>query len=254
MLGPWTPLAGFLVGFLLVFLLIRWINSHMQGLFFLLGADEDSIIYLQFALFFPGIFIHELSHWLVATLSGVRTLGFSVWPEKKGKGRVQYGSVRIVQTDFVRSSLIGLAPLVGASLLIIVIGRYALGTETLRLVVASGNWGGLWSAVSGAARAPDFWLWFYLIFAISNAMFPSQSDRESWKPLIIYATIAGVLVYLSGWKPAFQSVPTILAQVTNPLIYAFGITAAVDLFFAVVIGILEIVVGRIRGKRVRYGK
>jgi hypothetical protein len=252
MFGPWTPLAVFVAGFLLVIFLTRWITRHMQGIMFLLGADEEVIMYLQFILFFPGILVHEVSHWITAQLLGVRTLHFSIWPKKKGKGKVQYGAVRIEQTDVFRASLIGLAPLVVASLLIILIGRYALGTEALRQVVAMGQWNQLWSALVQAARVPDFWLWMYLIFAISNAMFPSSSDREVWKPLIIYGLVAGGLVYLSGWKPPMESVQSVLAQAMNPLIYAFGITAAVDIFFAIVIGVVEIVLGRVLGNRVLY--
>jgi elongation factor P hydroxylase len=92
MFGPWTPLAVFVAGFLLVIFLTRWITRHMQGIMFLLGADEEVIMYLQFILFFPGILVHEVSHWITAQLLGVRTLHFSIWPKKKGKGKVQYGA------------------------------------------------------------------------------------------------------------------------------------------------------------------
>ena len=252
MLGPWTPVAAFFVAFVMVLLLTRWITHHLQGVLFLLGADEEVVMYLQFALLFPGILVHEAAHWLTAKLLGVRTLDFSVWPKRKTKGKVQYGAVRIAQTDIVRGSLIGLAPLVVASLLIIAIGRYALGTEALRQAVASGRWGQAWSALSQSIRAADFWLWMYLVFAISNAMFPSESDREAWKPLLLYAAVAAVLLYLAGWKPTMESVQGVLARVMNPLLYAFTVTAAVDLFFAAVIGLTEIVMGRLLGKRVVY--
>lgn len=252
MLGPWTPIAAFLVGFLMVLLLTRWITHHLQGLMFLLGADEEVVMYLQFIVLFPGILAHELAHWLTAKLLGVRTLEFSVRPKRKTKGKVQYGAVRIAQADIVRGSLIGLAPLLVASLLIIAIGRYALGTETLRQALASGQWEQVRGALSQSMRAADFWLWMYLIFAISNAMFPSESDREAWKPLLLYGAAVAVLLYLVGWKPPLESVQEAVARALNPLIYAFAVTAAVDFFFALVIGLVEIVVGRLLGKRVVY--
>jgi len=252
MLGPWTPIAAFFVGFVMVLLLTRWITHHLQGTLFLLGADEEIIMYLQFALLFPGILVHEVAHWLTAKLLGVRTLDFSVWPKRKTKSKVQYGAVRIAQTDIVRGSLIGLAPLVVASALIIAIGRYALGTEALRQAVASGRWGQVWDALAQSMRAADFWLWMYLIFAISNAMFPSESDREAWKPLLLYGAVVALLLYLVGWKPPLESVQGALAQVMNPLIYAFAVTAVVDFLFAVLIGALELVIGRLLGKRVVY--
>ncbi len=245
-------MVWFLIGFVLVFFLTRWINAHLQGTLLLLGVDADAIMVMQFVLLFPGILLHEISHWVAAKLLGVRTLGFSVWPQKKGQGKFQYGAVRIASADILRSSLIGLAPFVGASLVLILIGRYALGTETLRQVVALGQWSGLWGALAEATRAPDFWVWLYLIFAVSNAMFPSAADREAWKPLLVYIAIAGTLLYLAGWKPSLRAVPSFLEQVTNPLIYAFGITALADLFFAVTIGLLEVGIGAVLGRRVQY--
>lgn len=252
MFSQWAPLVGFFVGFLLVLFLTRWITRHMQGVMFLLGADEEIIMYLQFVLLLPGILVHEISHWVTAQLLGVRTLQFTIWPQRKGKGKVQYGAVRIEHVDVFRASLIGLAPLVVASLLIILIGRHSLGTEMLRQVVALGQWERLWDALMQSARAPDFWLWMYLIFAISNTMFPSESDREAWKPLLIYGLVAGVLVYFSGWKPPMESLQSLLAQIMNPLIYAFGITAIVDTLFVFVIGVAEVLLGRVLGKRVIY--
>jgi hypothetical protein len=251
-LGQWTPLLWFLLGFASLVILTRWINAHLQGLLLLLGADGDILVYLQFVIFAPGIFAHEASHWLAAKLLGVKTLQFSVWPKRKGKSKVQYGAVRIAPADVFRSSLIGLAPFIGASMLIIVIGRYALGAEALRQVVAQGKWGEVWNALLVAMRAPDFWLWLYLIFAISNAMFPSQADRESWRPVAIYLVIAGTLIYVSGWQAAIRTIPGLVAQITNPLIYAFGITAVADVVFAALIGAGELALGAIRNKKVQY--
>ena len=41
-------------------------------------------------------------------------------------------------------------------------------------------------------KTADFWLWLYLIFAVSNAMMPSESDRKPWLLAGLY--VAGVLV------------------------------------------------------------
>lgn len=250
--AQWVPLLWFLLGFVSLILLVRWINKHLQGLLRLLGADAEVIMYLQFVVFAPGILIHEISHWLAAKALGVSTLGFSVWPRKKSKDRIQYGAVRIAATDIVRSSLIGLAPFLVASALIILIGNYALGAQALRAVVVQGQWDQLWPALADAVSSADFWLWLYLVFVISNAMFPSQADRESWRPLGLYLAIALALVYVSGWEPAMRTIPKFVSGITNPLIYTFGITAVVDLFFALVIGLAEAGIGALRGQRVQY--
>mgnify|MGYP003348511744 CR=1 FL=1 len=69
-------------------------------------------------IFLPGVFLHELSHFLMAKLLGVKTGSFSIIPQSLPDGRLQMGYVETGQTDIVRDSLIGIAPLVTGSLFI----------------------------------------------------------------------------------------------------------------------------------------
>ena len=73
MFGNWTPLVWLVVTLVPLFFMKRWINRHIQGLSMLLIGDNEAAMFLYFVLLLPGILIHELSHWLVAMLLGVRT-------------------------------------------------------------------------------------------------------------------------------------------------------------------------------------
>jgi len=250
MFGDWGPLLWLLVTLVPLFLLKRWINRHVQGLGLLLVGDNDLAMFLYFVLFLPGILLHELSHWLMAKLLGVRTGQVSIWPSRRKAGRpMRLGAVKVEQTDPVRNSLIGLAPLVSGTLVILLIGDWILGLKT----IPSGAWPRLWENLAAYIQVPDFWLWLYLIFAVSNAMLPSETDRQSWQPVLIFWGGVVVLLYLVGWIPHIpEAVVQWLLTASGYLACAFGLTIGVDVLFSIIIAVLERLLMALRGVRVEY--
>ena len=103
----------------------RWIHRHLHGVAFLLTGNKNWAVVLYAIILFPGVLLHEFSHWLTATLLGVRTGSFSVLPRTKSDGSVQLGYVEYYKTSSVgpiRESLIGSAPLVTGTAVILLIG------------------------------------------------------------------------------------------------------------------------------------
>lgn len=253
MFGNWTPLIWLAVTLVPLFFMKRWINRHIQGLGLLLLGNNEAAMFLYFVLLLPGILIHELSHWLTATLLGVRTGKISLWPSRRRGKQMRMGSVRVARTDPLRGSLIGLAPLISGSIAILIIGQLVLGLGDLGEVLLSGEWEPVWKSVVTHLRAPDFWLWLYLIFAVSNAMLPSETDREPWRPVLLFMALAALFVYLAGWV---RQVPEVLATTSltglSYLAYAFSLTVVVDAIFIAIIAVLEALVSRLTGKRVEY--
>jgi hypothetical protein len=253
MLGNWTPLIWLAATLVPLFLMKRWLNRHIQGLGLLLIGDNETAMLLYFVLLLPGIIIHELSHWLAAKLLGVRTGKITLWPSKRRGNQMRMGSVKVARTDPFRGSLIGLAPLISGSFAILVIGQLILGLGDLGEVLVMGDWGQIWESLLIHLQAPDFWLWLYLIFAVSNAMLPSESDREPWRPVLLFMCLAALFFYLTGWV---HQVPEVLANVSltsaSYLAYAFSLTAVADAIFIAIIAVFEALVSRLTGKRVEY--
>lgn len=249
----WTPLILLLgvTGPLLV--LKGWITRHLQGVGFLLWGDTDAAMLLYFLALFPGILLHELSHWLFAKLLGVKTGKISLWPSRQRQGRVRLGSVQMARVDPLRSSLIGAAPLIVGILLIFLIGDQVLIVSPAFDAALRGDWATAWTTFRQYGGASDFWIWLYLIFAIANSMFPSESDRESWWTTFGLLGALLAVVYLSG---AVQSVPEDLADIlfsgARYLAYAFALTVLVNAAFALLIGLSEWGLSRIRGVQVNY--
>ncbi len=98
---------------------------------------------------------------------------------------------------------------------------------------------GTFSGLEQMAHVADFWLWLYLIFAVSNAMLPSESDMYTVRPVLLFLGMVAAVVLLVSGVPAIP--PSIVQGVSNVAGYlasAFGLTLAVDLLFLLLIGMM----------------
>jgi hypothetical protein len=250
----WSLLFWVSVTFLLLYPLNRWINTHVQGVAFLVTGSVSVAIWFFWVLFLPGTFLHELSHWLAAKLLGVKTSRFSVWPKQQGGGELQMGAVQVQVSDPFRHSLIGLAPLIFGSATVLIIGYGLLGLEQLGTAVLSGDLAMILQALTDLLSVPDIWLWVYLIFAISNAMLPSASDREEWYSALLFLGLAAILAIGLGFNPTIpEIIQTFSLYVLTYLLMAFVVTIVLDLLVMMLLFFTEWSLGIIMGRRIQYG-
>jgi hypothetical protein len=250
MLATWMPLIALAATILPLLWAKRWITRQLQELSWLWMGDADAALIIYFVIVLPGVVLHELSHWLMAWALGVPVRKLSLGPVRKGRGsRVSLGSVRVGSVDPLRSSLIGLAPLLGGSAAILLIGYLVLHVDQVAGAMISEGGAGIAEGLRQLAQAGDLGLWLYLIFAISNAMLPSESDMEAVRPVLIFLGLVAAVVLLVAGVP---TIPDAIVQGVNVLAgylaSAFGLTLAVDLVFIVVILLLLWLTRWIRGK------
>jgi hypothetical protein len=248
----WLPILWLIAAFLLVLLVHRWLEAHLQGLAYLITGHPTVAMWVFFIIFLPGTLVHELSHWLMAKLLAVRTGRIELWPKAQKSGAVWLGSVQVGRADPFRASLIGLAPLVSGSLLAALIGAH-LQLDTLGSALLGGDWPAAWQQLGRSVALPDFWLWVYLLFAIANRMLPSPSDRQAWRPVIIFLGLVSAAIVVSGWTPTITpQAGTLLRDVVGFLVYAFTLIVAVDILVALLVAVMEQIAGLIRQQRIVY--
>jgi hypothetical protein len=250
MFGPRTPLVALVVTLLALFWVKRLITRSLQDLSIGLVNDPDVALIIYFVIVLPGVVVHELSHWTMAKLLGVRVSWPKIGPVRKGRTRrVSLGSVRVGNVDWARASLIGVAPLLGGSAVILLIGSRVLGVGELAEAMTGQGLEGFLDGLAQMIRTPDFWLWLYLIFSVSNAMLPSESDMATVRPVLIFLGIAAAIILFVTGIPAIS--PTVVERVNEIASYlatAFGLTLAVDLLFMAVIGVMLLITRRMRGQ------
>ena len=179
----------------------RSLHREIQAIFLLITRRMDFSIVLFSLLFFPGVLLHEASHFVMARLLGVRTGRFSLLPRPLPNGRLQLGFVETQATDWVRETLIGAAPLLTGGLLVAYAGVQRLGLTAAWEALNNGASGALQAALESMLGRPDFWLWFYLAIAVSSTMLPSASDRRAWLPLGLVAVLLLGIGLLAGAGP-----------------------------------------------------
>jgi hypothetical protein len=234
-----------------LFFLQRSLQREMQAIFLFLTRRVDVSLALFSLLFLPGVVLHEGSHWLMARLLGVRTGRFSVVPRTLGNGRLQLGYVETAAVDPLRDALIGAAPLLLGGAFVAYAGLKQLGLLTLweSAVLAGPN--AVLDALPALFNRPDFWLWFYLVFAVSGTMLPSPSDRRAWLPV---ALLAGLLVgvsVLAGAGPwLMQNLAGPFNQALRAAAVVFGICVFIHLVLLPPLWLARKLLGRLTGLQV----
>jgi len=177
----------------------RFLHREIQVVTLLLTRNLQLTLAIFSIIFFPGVLLHETSHFFMAKLLRVKTGKFSIIPKPLPGGKLQMGYVEVERTDFVRDSLIGLAPLIAGTLFIAFAGITQLHLNTLWDVLKNGQVELFWMGVGLLPKVPDFWLWFYLTIVVSSTMMPSESDRHAWLPLGIWIGVLFTLAIVSGF-------------------------------------------------------
>jgi hypothetical protein len=263
MSDPLLPILWVVIALAVLLVLQRWIHAHLHGVSLLLVGRSDWAIIVYAIVLFPGVLLHEVSHWLTATLLGVRTGGMSLLPRRQPDGTLQLGYVEYYKDRRlgpVRESLIGGAPLVAGTAVILLIGFRVFGVTDLAAAVRTGDVDILTRAMADLLATPYILLWIYLIFAVSNAMLPSRSDRRAWPAfLLVMAVLAVTLFFIGRAMPVDQAglagnLAGLVATVFGYLGIAFSIAIAVDILFILVIALFEGILSRLQGMNVVYGR
>ena len=225
MLGAWTPL------FWLVALLVAlwWVSRRLAHYFmssvYLLTQDEGLAVAAYAIFIFPGTLVHEISHWLIAKMVGVRTGSFDVLPKFSRDGTIQLGSVGIRGGNLAQLALIGLAPMIVGSVLTMWLSYGLVNVNALGYALELGHWRTVAEVLLASLRKPDALLAIYLLFTISDAIFLSASDRAPVQQLALYLVLVLLPLYVFGVLPAIPNSWTIALQ-QGFAVFASGLAIA----------------------------
>jgi len=248
-----VPVA--IVGLLVILgpfiILQRRLHWEIQAIFLLMTRRHDIAIVLFSLLFLPGVFIHEVSHYVMARLLGVRTGRLSIIPRPMEDGRLQLGYLETSRADFLRDALIGLAPLLFGGLFIGYIAIKPLGVPDIWSSFTGRTAEGVLQGIVIAFSKADFWLWFYLAFAISSTMMPSRSDRRGWLPvglLVLAILLVGITTGAGPWF--VQHASSVLERIFLAFLFVLGTGLVVHLILLLPLMFLRTILTRLTGYKV----
>jgi hypothetical protein len=79
---------------------------------------------VRFFLLWPGTVVHEFLHWFVAFLTNGNPTKISVWPQRAPNGNWVLGGVAISNLTWYNGLVIGLAPMLGIVLILLLTPKY----------------------------------------------------------------------------------------------------------------------------------
>lgn len=211
----------FFVELFFLFLLSRLIQKRLSHFLFVITRSIKWTIFLLSAIFLPGTILHELAHYVFATILFVPVGKLELVPQLNGS-TVKLGSVTIGKTDPFRRLLIGIAPFLVGTLVILI---------TLYLFEMNMLWKNAW-AVAGM---------FYVLFEVGNSMFSSKKDLEGASFFLALIIILTILFYSLGIRISLKDLNYFLNDQTIHLFYQ-GIIylifpIAIDLLLLIVFGL-----------------
>ena len=229
-------------------LLQRLLHREIQAVFLILTRDVRLTMGIFSMLFLPGVFLHELSHFLMAKILGVRTGRFSIFPQSLPDGRLQLGYVETARSDVLRDSLIGAAPLIVGTIFIAYVAIYPFEMRILWDVLINGQLDLFWMGVRALPQVKDFYLWFYLAFAVSSTMMPSQSDRHAWQSLVLSIGVLFAIALLIGGGPwMLSNIAPRLSSFLSSVAVIFGLSAFVHVLLILPTALIHKVLARAMG-------
>lgn len=219
--------------FLLLYSVSVRLTETIYGLTFLVTGSSKLALGILTLILMPGTIVHEMSHFLAATLLRVSTGRMTVFPESLEKGRIRAGKLEVGDCDPFRKTIIGIAPMIFGLIIIYLIGHFfipsiSLTTNNLQLTTFIG---------------------VYLLLTVSATMFSSPKDLESLLIVIPIMTVLFLVFYFLGLRISLTG--NLLKGTENlvsKLNYALIVTVAADLIIVLLnrlgIAFFEKVLGR----------
>lgn len=192
----------FFLELIILFLLSKKVTGAIFQLFYTLTRSRKVSIVFFALLFYPGVLVHELAHYIAALILFVPVGKMEFVPIMHGDG-IKLGSVEIVKTDPIRRILIGVSPIIVGLLIM---------TSTLYYITIVSSVSSFWQGIIIA----------YLLFVVGNTMFSSKKDLEGIIEFLLAIGALYTIFYFAGFHildPKIIFTPLVVSLLTKATFY-----------------------------------
>ncbi len=221
----------------------QWLHRHIFKVGWLVTKNFRTTTILYYTFFLPGVFVNQFVSWLTAGLLDVRADRQIKWPEKQEVGELHLDFVKYSnKTSDWKRALIDIAPFVAGLALVLFIADNILDVGSAITTMEGGDVDSVSLGIQQLFSQSDFWLWAYLLFAISNTMNPDFSllKKYSWLLLILGGVALAPLFFLGvGERVVGEALTGPVASILNALSTAFVIIIVFNFLALVILATVE---------------
>jgi hypothetical protein len=228
-----------------------WLHQHIFKVGWLVTKNFQTTTILYYTFFLPGVLLYEFTYWLAAGVLDVRAERAITWPEKQEIGELRLNFVRLSRrTGKVRTAIISIAPLFAALAAVWFIANNIFDMPAILETMSVGSLQGVVDGILQLTAIPDFWLWAYLLFTISNTMMPDARVVTGWWWAMVGAmAVATLPLLLLGVEQEVigDAIVSPVAGVLNTLSGIFAVIIVFDLSAVAILGTIEAAIERVTG-------
>lgn len=197
----------------------------------------------------PGVVLHEFSVWFMAGILNVRAERAIQWPEAQEIAELRLNFIKLSKNaNLLKVAIISLTPLLVGLSVVWFIANYVLNVRGFLDIMSSGRLEDVSAATNLMTATPDFWLWVYLLFAISNTMMPNFENLRGGRIVLIGLGVIFVALLIIGVSnEVLLSLSDTLNDGANILAGTFAVIIGFNLLVVGVLGTIESIIERITG-------
>ncbi|MCY4539482.1 MAG: hypothetical protein OXE52_14785 [Chloroflexi bacterium] len=225
-------------------------HQHIFKVGWLLTHNRKTTVIFYYTAFLPGIVLHELCRWLAAGILNVRATRSAQLPEHDEIGELQLSLIQVSpHANALKRLIIEVAPLFVALTALWLIATDILDLESSLRLATGGGVADVGRTFDSLVRQTDFWLWFYLIFAIANTMLPPISREVRNRRRVISALVltGAFVIGLGSNIEGMAILGSIVRGLVSSLSFILFATSIINVVMVLALGLIEAVIERFTG-------
>ncbi len=232
----------------------RWLHQHLFKLGWLLTKDFRTTTVLFYALFLPGIVLHEVALFMAASFLNVRAERVLRFPQVQEIADLKINFIRLSpRAARWKVGLIEWAPPAAGVAVIAAIAGGVLDVNAAVAVMQSGDLRDVSAGFALLTAKPDFWLWTYFLFSIANTMTPRFTAQQALRPLILGVLVAGGVVWVLGFSnQVLLPLAEPVSQLVQLLLAVFWGMVLLNGAAIFVLGVIEQTIERVTGNSAEF--
>jgi hypothetical protein len=232
-----------------------WLHRHIFKVGWLVLSNSKTTTLIYYTFFLPGIVLNQFVRWLVAGILDVQAKHAIALPETQEIGELKLDFVKIhPKASSLKLAIINIMPFLVGLFVILLIAEHIFDIGTIEKTIREGTEDNFQFIINHTMNIPDFWIWAYLLFTVSNTMTPDFSLIKNYqRNLIIGLAIVGLFV---AWGVGQAVIGDIIngpiSQIFNLFSTAFIVILVFNLIGVMILAVIENAIETITGKSATF--